>query len=51
MSRVEYILDVLPFEDGSLGLILELETFSLELVDGVAEPSVFLFEGLGSRRS
>src|ERR1700677_3884622 len=46
MSRVEYILDVLPFEDGSLGLILELQTFSLELVNGVAEPSILLFEGL-----
>ena len=51
MSRIEYILNVLPLEDGSLGLILELKTFSLELIDGVAEPSVFLFEGLGSRRS
>ena len=51
MSRIEYILDVLPLKDGLLGLILELETFSLELVDGVVEPGVLLFEGLSSRRS
>ena len=46
MSRIEYILDVLPLEDGSLGLILELETFSLELIDGIPELGVLLFEGL-----
>ena len=51
MSRVKYILDVLPFEDGSLGLILELETVSLELVDGVSKVGVLLFEGLCSRWS
>ena len=51
MSRIEYILNVLPLEDGSLGLILELEMFSLELVDGIAELGVLLFKGLGSRWS
>ena len=42
---------MLPLEDGSLSLILELETFSLELIDGVPEVGVLLFEGLSLRWS
>ena len=49
MLGVEYILNVLPFEDGSLGLVLELQVFALELVDGVSKMVVFFFEGFSSR--
>ena len=50
MLRVEYILDLLPFEDGSLGLVLELQVFVLEPVDGVSKTVVFFFEGFSSRQ-